>query len=72
MLCERRPVLRAKWDLFVVDNASETRLAGDWDLSWHPHNPRSRHVREDELGLTPAHLRGIRESRGDLLVFVDE
>jgi glycosyltransferase involved in cell wall biosynthesis len=44
-------------------------LAGKWDLSWHP---RARHVREDELGLTPARLRGIKESKGDLLVFVDD
>jgi hypothetical protein len=29
-------------------------------------------VREDELGLTPARLRGIAEARGDLLVFVDD
>jgi glycosyltransferase involved in cell wall biosynthesis len=57
------------WDLLVVDNASETRLADEWDLSWHPH---SRHIREDELGLTPARLRGIKESSGDLLVFVDD
>ena len=44
-------------------------LVGKWDLVWHP---RARHIREDELGLTPARLRGIRESRGELLVFVDD
>lgn len=31
-----------------------------------------RVVREDELGLTPARLRGIQESKGELLIFVDD
>src|SRR5262249_3055616 len=35
-------------------------------------HPLARHIREDELGLTPARLRGIAEARGDLLVFVDD
>lgn len=60
---------RDGWELIVVDNASSTPLAEAYDLSWHPHG---RHVREDELGLTPARSRGIRESRGDILVFVDD
>jgi glycosyltransferase involved in cell wall biosynthesis len=58
-----------QWELLLVDNASTERLADHWDLTWHPH---SRHVREDELGLTPARLRGIRESKGGLVVFVDD
>ena len=39
------------------------------DLSWHP---EGRHIREEELGLTPARLRGIAEAKGDLLIFVDD
>jgi glycosyltransferase involved in cell wall biosynthesis len=58
-----------QWELLLVDNASKEPLSNTWDLSWHPH---SRHIREDELGLTPARLRGIAESKGDLLVFVDD
>ena len=58
-----------EWELLLIDNASETRLADTWRLSWHS---RARHIREDELGLTPARLRGIRESCGDLLVYVDD
>lgn len=57
------------WELVVVDNRSEPPLEGRLDLSWHP---RSRLVREETLGLTPARLRGIREAAGDLLVFVDD
>jgi glycosyltransferase involved in cell wall biosynthesis len=57
------------WELLLVDNASKEPLAKSWDLSWHPH---ARHVREDEIGLTPARLCGIREGRGELLVFIDD
>jgi hypothetical protein len=60
---------KEQWELLLIDNASGVPLAGRWDLAWHP---RARHIREAELGLTPARLRGIRESVGDLLVFVDD
>lgn len=58
-----------QWELLLVDNGSKERLAESWDLSWHP---QARHIREDELGLTPARLRGIRESMSELLVMVDD
>lgn len=58
-----------QWGLLIVDNRSEEPLAGRIDLSWHP---CARLVREERLGLTPARLRGIREAKGDLLVFVDD
>jgi glycosyltransferase involved in cell wall biosynthesis len=58
-----------QWELLLIDNASKEPLAKSWDLSWHPH---ARHIREDELGLTPARLCGIKESTGELLVFVDD
>jgi glycosyltransferase involved in cell wall biosynthesis len=58
-----------EWEMLLVDNASDAPLAQTWSISWHP---RSRHIREDEIGLTPARLRGIRESRGELLVYVDD
>ena len=59
----------ADWELLLVDNASDEPLGSRVDLSWHP---RGRHTREEELGLTPARLRGIAEARGDLLIFVDD
>jgi glycosyltransferase involved in cell wall biosynthesis len=59
----------ADWELLLIDNASQDPLSCRFDLSWHPH---ARHVREDELGLTPARLRGIREAVADVLVFVDD
>ena len=58
-----------QWELLLVDNASRAPLSGRFDLTWHP---RARHIREDELGLTPARLRGIRESQAEVLVFVDD
>lgn len=58
-----------QWELLFIDNASNEKLADAWDLTWHPH---ARHIRELELGLTPARLRGIKESKATLLVFVDD
>lgn len=57
------------WELLLVDNSSEPPLTERFDLSWHPN---ARHVREEKLGLTPARLRGIAESAGSLVVFVDD
>lgn len=59
----------SQWELLLVDNASRELLSGNWDMSWHPN---SRHIRENELGLTPARLRGILEARGEVLIFVDD
>jgi len=58
-----------QWEFLLIDNASKQPLAAAWDLSWHPNG---RHVHENQLGLTPARLRGIREARGSLIVFVDD
>lgn len=60
---------KVQWELLLIDNASKEPLAGQWDLSWHPY---ARHVRELELGLTPARLRGFKESSGEVLVAVDD
>jgi glycosyltransferase involved in cell wall biosynthesis len=59
----------SEWELLLIDNASRVPLAGTSDLSWHPH---ARCIVETEIGLTPARLRGIKESKGELLVFVDD
>lgn len=57
------------WDLLIVDNLSDRPVAQIFDLSWHPNG---RVISEAALGLTPARICGIRESRADLLVFVDD
>ena len=66
---EAQTLPREQWELLLIDNASKEPLAKGYDLSWHPH---ARQIREDELGLTPARLRGIAEARGGLLVFIDD
>lgn len=59
-----------QWELLIIDNASQQPLtAATWNLSWHP---RARIVREEELGLSAARMRGMREAASELLVFVDD
>lgn len=57
------------WEVIIIDNASKQSLSSVIDLSWHPDG---RHVREDELGLTAARIRGIKEAKGDVITFVDD
>ena len=60
---------RDAWEMLVVDNHSKQPVQERFDFSWHH---QARVVREGTLGLTPARLCGIREARGELLVFVDD
>jgi len=66
---ERQTLAKDRWQYLIIDNASDQPLANAIDLSWHPH---AGHLREEKLGLTHARLRGIRESTGEILVFVDD
>lgn len=59
----------SEWEFILVDNASEIQLSSEWSVNWHP---KGRHVREDELGLTAARIKGIKEAQGRLIVFVDD
>ena len=58
-----------RWELLIVDNASQLPLAPSWDISWHP---TGRHLFESKLGLSWARHRGIREASADLIIFVDD
>ena len=58
-----------RWELLLVDNASEQPLGERFDIKWHPNN---RQIREAELGLTVARLRGMTDAAANLLVFVDD
>jgi glycosyltransferase involved in cell wall biosynthesis len=58
------------WELVIVDNAStprlgESLLGRDWTMA-------VRIVREPQLGLTAARLRGFNEARGAIVVLVDD
>ena len=65
----RQSLCTGQWELLLVDNASAAPLRDRFDLSWHP---AGRHVREDTVGLTAARCRGIRDAKGELLIFVDD
>jgi glycosyltransferase involved in cell wall biosynthesis len=58
-----------QWELILVDNASTTPLASEFELNWHPHGIQ---VREEKQGLTAARLCGIAQASADCLVFVDD
>jgi glycosyltransferase involved in cell wall biosynthesis len=60
---------RDKWELLLVDNASEQPLANRYDLSWQP---SSHHIREEKVGLTRARLAGFQQARASLVVLVDD
>ena len=66
---KKQSLPRNLWELLLIDNASSLCISDAWDLSWHPN---ARHINESRLGLTSARLRGIDESIGQVLVFVDD
>ncbi|HTJ78565.1 MAG TPA: glycosyltransferase [Rariglobus sp.] len=59
----------SEWELLIVDNGSDPALQLPIDS---PCRDNLRIVHEPVAGLTPARLRGIRESGGEVLVFVDD
>ena len=58
-----------KWELLIVDNASQVPLSTNYDISWHP---SARYILERELGLAYARRRGFQEASAELIVFVDD
>ena len=67
-LCQQT-LRKEKWELLLIDNASDEALTEKWDISWHPNG---RIIRENKVGLTYARMRGIKESKGTILIFVDD
>jgi Glycosyl transferase family 2 len=59
----------SKWEFLLIDNAPKSALSSAWDLSWHPNG---RHILEQELGVSSARRRAIKEAASDLIVFVDD
>src|SRR4030095_14570064 len=58
-----------QWELLLIEKAPDEPIADRVDLSWQPD---ARHIRVDAIGLTHARIRGIHESKGDLVLFVDD
>jgi len=58
-----------EWELLVVDNASSIPVADSFDLAWHRN---ARVLREDRLGISFARVCGLRATKSDLFVFVDD
>ena len=58
-----------KWELVIVDNASSEMGDGRWEMGGIPN---ARIVREERLGLTNARLRGFAETKGEIIVLVDD
>jgi glycosyltransferase involved in cell wall biosynthesis len=58
------------WELIIIDNASQPPLT----LPTAPSalNFPCRCVRENQIGLSWARQRGLREAQGDIIVFVDD
>lgn len=59
-----------RWEFCLVDNGSTRSVAESVDFDGHPESAFC--VREDRLGLTWARLRGISETTGRVLVFLDD
>jgi glycosyltransferase involved in cell wall biosynthesis len=58
----------SKWELLIIDNASQQPISAEC-VDWHP---QARVIREEQVGLTVARLRGFREATQELMVFVDD
>ena len=66
---EEQTLAKKEWELLLIDNRSDKSLKKTVDLFWHPY---ARIVRENKLGLTHARMRGIKESKTEILIFVDD
>lgn len=66
---EKQTLPANRWELLIVDNASDVQVSHKISCDWHPH---AKHIVESRLGLTSARLTGIRAARAPLLVFLDD
>jgi GT2 family glycosyltransferase len=60
------------YEILLVDNASRPENAALLREQAVAHEGLVRYVREDDLGLSVARSRGLRESRGEFVLFVDD
>lgn len=64
---------QAPWELLIIDNAS-TDGTSDFlgTMDWREIGLPARVIHEERLGLSNARNRGIQESRGDYILFIDD
>jgi glycosyltransferase involved in cell wall biosynthesis len=60
---------KERWELFLIDNASNEPVERQFDLTWHPNG---YHLREDKIGKINALLLGLAKHRGEIVVIVDD
>lgn len=65
----RQTLPREQWELLIVDSASTVPIAAARALEGHP---TGRVVREETPGVARARLRGIMETSGELIVYLDD
>jgi hypothetical protein len=58
-----------RWELLLIDNASNDPVQQRFNLAWHP---AARVLRVEELGKVPALLCGFAKSEGRIIVIVDD
>jgi glycosyltransferase involved in cell wall biosynthesis len=66
---EGQTLPKSEWELLLIDNASNEALTNRVKVAWHP---AGRIVREEEIGLSAARIRGFTESQGEILILVDD
>ena len=69
-LAAQSPVTHMPWSVLVVDNASSDDTAAV--VARHPGDLALRYVHEPKLGLTHARQRGVAETAGEWIGFVDD
>jgi glycosyltransferase involved in cell wall biosynthesis len=58
-----------RWELLLIDNASDQAVSERHDLTWHLHGT---HLHESSGRLVLARLAGMSKAQADLIVFVDD
>lgn len=66
---KNQTLAKKSWELIIINNNSTNGFENQIDISWHP---LAKVILETNQGLTPSRLRGIQESKGDILIFVDD
>ena len=59
----------SKWELIIIDNNSTNGVPDTLDITWHPN---SSIIKELKQGLTYSRIAGVNQSKGNIVVMVDD